>query len=97
MLHIVPWGTSLRKIGRKYKKRVFPAIIAGGMVLIIVGYALFQLKVDSANGRLLIWKVSVMAIVEKPLLGHGTGNLHRLMEWLRKNISPKKSLHLQKN
>ena len=68
------WGTSLRKIGRKYKKRVFPAIIAGGMVLIIVGYALFQLKVDSANGRLLIWKVSVMAIVEKPLLGHGTGN-----------------------
>ena len=68
------WGTSLRKIGRKYKKRVFPAIIAGGMVLIIVGYALFQLKVDSANGRLLIWKVSVMAIVEKPFLGHGTGN-----------------------
>lgn len=68
------WGTSLRKISKKYKKRVFPAIIAGGMVLIIVGYALFQLKVDSANGRLFIWKVSVMAIMEKPLLGHGTGN-----------------------
>ena len=68
------WGTSLRTISKKYKKRVFPAIIAGGMVLIIVGYALFQLKVDSANGRLFIWKVSVMAIAEKPLLGHGTGN-----------------------
>lgn len=68
------WGTSLRKISKKYKKRVFPAIIAGGMVLIIVGYSLFQLKVDSANGRLFIWKVSVMAIMEKPLLGHGTGN-----------------------
>ena len=67
------------------------------MVLIIVGYALFQLKVDSANGRLLIWKVSVMAIVENLSLDMVLETLHRLMEWLRKNISPKKSLHLQKN
>lgn len=68
------WGSRLQEIGKKYKKRVFPAIIAGGMVLMIAGYALFQLKVDSANGRLLLWKVSVKAIAEEPIWGHGIGN-----------------------
>ena len=68
------WGSRLQEIGKKYKKRVFPAIIVGGMVLMIAGYALFQLKVDSANGRLLLWKVSVKAIAEEPVWGHGIGN-----------------------
>lgn len=68
------WGTCLGKIGKKYMKRVFLATIAGGVVLVIVVYALFQLKAGSANGRLLIWKVSAMAIAEKPFVGHGAGN-----------------------
>lgn len=68
------WRSRLQEIGKKYKKRVFPAIIAGGMVLMIAGYALFQLKLDSANGRLLLWKVSVKAIAEEPIWGHGIGN-----------------------
>lgn len=68
------WGNRLRKWMTLYKKRVILVIILGGIVLIIIGYILFQLKADSANGRLLMWKVSVMAIAEKPLLGHGDGN-----------------------
>lgn len=68
------WGTRLRKIGKRYKKRVFLAMITAGIVLIIISYALFQLKVGSANGRLLIWKVSAMTVAEKPFLGHGIGN-----------------------
>ena len=68
------WGNRLRGIMEKYRKRVFPVIIAGGMVLLMTGYAFFQLKADSANGRLLLWKMSVRAIAEEPLLGHGIGN-----------------------
>ena len=49
-------------------------MITAGIVLIIISYALFQLKVGSANGRLLIWKVSAMTVAEKPFLGHGIGN-----------------------
>lgn len=68
------WGNRLRGIMEKYRKRVFPVIIAGGMVLLMTGYAFFQLKADSANGRLLLWKMSVRAIAEEPVWGHGIGN-----------------------
>ena len=68
------WGNRLRGIMEKYRKRVFPVIIAGGMVLVMTGYAFFQLKADSANGRLLLWKMSVRAIAEEPVWGHGIGN-----------------------
>lgn len=36
------WGTRLRKIGKRYKKRVFLAMITAGIVLIIISYALFN-------------------------------------------------------
>lgn len=68
------WGDRFKEISRKYRKRVIPAIIVGGIVLMMAVYGLFQLKADSANGRLLIWKVSSMAIAEKPFFGHGDGN-----------------------
>lgn len=31
----------------------------------------FQLKAASANGRLLMWKISCLAIAESPVVGHG--------------------------
>ena len=40
----------------------------------MIGYALFQLKATSANGRLFMWKVSALAIAESPIVGHGTGS-----------------------
>ena len=36
-------------------------------------YLLYQLKVPSANGRLLIWKISFAMFKEAPILGHGGG------------------------
>ncbi|MCC2600320.1 O-antigen ligase family protein [Sphingobacterium sp. FBM7-1] len=35
-------------------------------------FILYQIKKDSANGRLLIWKCSINMVLEKPLLGYGT-------------------------
>lgn len=42
--------------------------------MVMIGYALFQLKATSANGRLFMWKVSTLAIAESPVIGHGTGS-----------------------
>jgi tetratricopeptide (TPR) repeat protein len=68
------WGSKLKEFGRKYKKRVVLACIAGSVIIMVAGYALFQLKATSANGRLFMWKISSMAIAESPVIGHGTGN-----------------------
>ena len=70
----VSWGSKLKEFGRKYKKKLVLACIAGSVIIIVAGYALFQLKATSANGRLFMWKISSMAIAESPLIGHGTGN-----------------------
>ncbi|WP_195407884.1 O-antigen ligase family protein [Bacteroides congonensis] len=68
------WGSKLKEFGRKYEKRVVLACIVGGSIVVMIGYALFQLKATSANGRLFMWKVSALAIIESPVIGHGTGN-----------------------
>lgn len=47
--------------------------ILGFILLIISGFGLYHFKKDSADGRLLIWKVSTNMIKDKPLLGHGIG------------------------
>lgn len=70
----VSWGSRLKEFGRKYKKRLVLACIVGGSIVVMIGYALFQLKATSANGRLFMWKVSTLAIAESPVIGHGTGN-----------------------
>ena len=70
----VSWGSRLKEFERKYKKRLVLACIAGSVMIIVAGYALFQLKATSANGRLFMWKISSMAIAESPVIGHGTGN-----------------------
>ena len=70
----VSWRSKLKEFGRKYKKKLVLACIAGSVIIIVAGYALFQLKATSANGRLFMWKISSMAIAESPLIGHGTGN-----------------------
>lgn len=45
---------------------------AGTMLLFFFVYGLYQLKPMSANGRLLIWKVTALMIQDKPLTGYGT-------------------------
>lgn len=45
-------------------------------LLLITGLYLY--RPQSANGRLLIWKICIKHIIaEKPLLGHGIGGFHR--------------------
>lgn len=68
------WGSKLKEIRKRYKRKVGLACIAGGVIIIMIGYALFQLKATSANGRLFMWKVSTLAIAESPVIGHGIGN-----------------------
>lgn len=68
------WGSKLKEIRERYKRKVGLVCIAGGVIIIMIGYALFQLKATSANGRLFMWKVSTLTIAESPVIGHGTGN-----------------------
>ena len=65
------WATWLKEAGQKYKKTMITGLVIGGLVLIMIGYVLFQLKAASANGRLLMWKISCLAIPESPVVGHG--------------------------
>lgn len=43
------------------------------MLLVIVLWGLYQIRPDSANGRILVWKCSLEMIDQKPLFGHGKG------------------------
>lgn len=70
----VSWESKLKEIRKRYKRKVLLACIAGGIIFIVAGYSLFQLKAASANGRLFMWKISALAIVESPVVGHGIGN-----------------------
>lgn len=65
------WGKRLKEIGQKHKKKVLFICMAVIMILIVLGYALFQLKAASASGRLFMWKISCMVVADSPLTGHG--------------------------
>lgn len=67
------WMTRLRCIDEKCRKKMCSAIMFVLIILLMVGYALFNLKVNSANGRLFMWKISCMAIAERPFIGYGAG------------------------
>ncbi len=59
-------GTLLQR-----RRRIMAA--GGALVLCIgVGWGIFHLKEDSANGRLFMWKVTCHAIAERPWTGYGT-------------------------
>lgn len=68
------WGYYVKKAWKVHRKKVLSVLIIGIIALLLASIATFQLKVDSANGRLFMWKISCMAIAEKPLTGHGVGN-----------------------
>lgn len=50
-----------------------PLLIATVTTVIL----LFNYRSDSANARLLIWRVSADMIADKPLMGHGTGGFNQ--------------------
>lgn len=56
-------------LNTKLKRRLAFAIVPVAIIILLTGLYLF--KKDSADGRLLIWKVTAQTIKEKPFAGHG--------------------------
>ncbi|WP_304708144.1 O-antigen ligase [uncultured Rikenella sp.] len=54
----------------RYKKTVLGALTA---IFVLGFFALYRYKKESADGRLLIWRVSADVISKKPGIGHGVG------------------------
>ena len=50
-----------------------------GLILVVTLFVilLYSYRPESANGRLLIWIVSLGMIADKPLLGHGVGSFNK--------------------
>ena len=63
---------------RKSKKTKIVSLLAFSLFLIIFGLVVFNLKKDSANGRLFIWKRTIEIIKEEPLIGIGYGKFSSL-------------------
>ena len=67
------WGRSLR-LGWIFERKLILGIIICGVVQVaVLGYLMYVLKPESAQGRLLMWRFTCQAIAEKPWTGHGTG------------------------
>ncbi len=60
----------LLRLGRRAKNAL---IIASGFLIVGGGLGIYHLKKDSADGRLLIWKVSTAMVAKNPVFGIGYG------------------------
>lgn len=49
------------------------SLAVGLPLILLLLFLIYRFKADSANGRLLIWRVSLDMFMEKPLLGFGSG------------------------
>ena len=63
----------MRYRDRLYRYRKF--FWAGGLLLIVLGIGAYHWRKDSADGRLLMWKVSAQAVMEHPWQGVGWENV----------------------
>ena len=63
----------MRYRDRLYRYRKF--FWAGGLLLAVSGIGAYHWKKDSADGRLLMWKVSAQAVMEHPWQGVGWENV----------------------
>ncbi|HML72609.1 MAG TPA: O-antigen ligase family protein [Macellibacteroides fermentans] len=57
----------------KYRRYRMLAVFSVMLLLICGGVGVYMLKKDSANGRLLMWKVATMSIPDNPVIGTGLG------------------------
>lgn len=64
---VMVYGHELRTAFSKKKWLVLPIAASA----ICIGAALYFYRCDSADARLLIWRVSTKMIIDKPLTGHG--------------------------
>lgn len=76
----------------KLKARVFyPSVL---LVLVIIASGSYFLSKDSANGRYLIWKVTLDTIYDNPFLGSGASSFsanygNKQIEYFEKNLNEK--------
>lgn len=68
-----PWMYVKRVLNTSYKKKLAYSLLPLLTIPLIAG--LYLVKKDSASGRLLIWKVAVTTIKERPLTGNGFNTL----------------------
>lgn len=64
----------LRQFYQAHRKQAITYICITGLLITIAGVAIYHMKKDSADGRLLMWKVTSHIIAEHPLTGVGWGN-----------------------
>lgn len=64
------YNTNIKKI-IKNKLRIAVILISGIVLMALFVLFLYNLKPDSANGRILIWKISLPMVLENPLFGIG--------------------------
>lgn len=64
--------TNIKDKFRQFKYHKLLLVILWGLI-ICGAFILYYQKKDSADGRLLIWKVSFAMMTDKPILGHGIG------------------------
>lgn len=64
----------LRHYYRAHRKRVYACASIALLLLAGIGTGMYLLKKGSADGRMLMWKVSAKAIAENPWTGAGAGH-----------------------
>ena len=80
---------------RFQKKYLFLWVLIIGIVSIPIGKQLYLYKKDSADGRILIWRLTAQMIQDAPLRGYGTGmfekeyNLKQAKEIQEEKLSSK--------
>jgi O-antigen polymerase len=68
----------LQRIRIKYSGLKIVALASILFAIIVgAGYMLYKAKQDSADGRILVWKISAAMVAEKPLTGYGYGSFEK--------------------
>ena len=65
-------------LGMHYRERLYryrKLFWIGGLLLIVLGVGAYHWKKDSADGRLLMWKVATQAVLDQPWQGVGWENV----------------------
>lgn len=70
---IIHFYSPIKSLFCKSKWYIKPFYFTIPIILLILCYAI---KIDSANGRLLIWRCSIDMICDNPLLGYGPWGFH---------------------
>lgn len=73
LCHQYQWHHRLWNHCRKYPRKGIVYSISIIVLVSATGWGMYQLKKDSAHGRLLLWKLSYRAIQEQPFTGVGVG------------------------